>query len=116
LTIVHATSLIRRRSAANGIRERLAAPEIVRAMRASEASGISIALKITGGRPERRLLKETKRRRTDLLIVGHRGVSGVQRALLGSVSERCAHNAVCSVLVVRSGGQSDSDNANPMKT
>ena len=100
LAVVHATSMLQRRSAAVGIRERLAAPEIKRTMRAAEAS---IALKISAGRPERRLLKETKRREADLLIVGHRGVGGVQRALLGSVSERCAHNAVCSVLVARSG-------------
>lgn len=109
LDIVHATSFIRRRSAADAIRERLAAPEIDGNMRAAEASGISIALKIIRGRPERRLLKETKRRVTDLLIVGHRGVSGV-RAFLGSVSERCAHNASCSVLVARSGGRSVGDN------
>jgi universal stress protein E len=110
LAIVHATSLIQRRSAADVVRERLAAPEIEGTMRAAEASGISIALKIIRGRPERRLLKETKRRATDLLIVGHRGVSGVHRALLGSVSERCAHNASCSVLVARSGGRSVGDN------
>jgi nucleotide-binding universal stress UspA family protein len=59
VAIVHATSLLQRRSAADVIRERLAAPEVERAMRSAEASGISIALKIIRGRPERRLLKET---------------------------------------------------------
>jgi universal stress protein E len=38
---------------------------------------------------------------SDLLIVGHRGVRGVRRAMLGSVSERCARDAACSVLVSR---------------
>lgn len=37
----------------------------------------------------------------DLLVVGSRGHHGV--AALGSVSERVAHRAACSVLVVRSG-------------
>ena len=36
---------------------------------------------------------------TDLLLVGSRGLHGVRA--LGSVSERVAHNAGCSVLVVR---------------
>jgi nucleotide-binding universal stress UspA family protein len=36
----------------------------------------------------------------DLIVVGHRGVHGL-RASLGSVSERVAHGAECSVLVVR---------------
>jgi nucleotide-binding universal stress UspA family protein len=42
-----------------------------------------------------------KRHVSDLLMVGHRGVSGVHRVLLGSVSEYCAYNATCSVLVSR---------------
>lgn len=37
--------------------------------------------------------------RADLLVVGSRGASGVRA--LGSVSERVAHRAACSVLVVR---------------
>jgi nucleotide-binding universal stress UspA family protein len=36
----------------------------------------------------------------DLLVVGSRGVHGLRA--LGSVSERVAHEAACSVLVVRS--------------
>jgi nucleotide-binding universal stress UspA family protein len=39
-------------------------------------------------------------RRADLAVVGHRGLHGV-RAALGSVSERVARSASCSVLVVR---------------
>ena len=35
----------------------------------------------------------------DLLVVGSRGVHGL--CTLGSVSERVAHRAACSVLVVR---------------
>jgi nucleotide-binding universal stress UspA family protein len=37
--------------------------------------------------------------RSDLLVVGSRGLSGVRA--LGSVSERVAHQATCSLLVVR---------------
>ncbi len=40
--------------------------------------------------------------RPDLLVVGTRGLHGVRA--LGSVSERVAHRATCSVLVVRSPG------------
>ena len=37
----------------------------------------------------------------DLLVLGSRGLTGVHA--LGSVSERAAHRAGCSVLVIRSG-------------
>jgi nucleotide-binding universal stress UspA family protein len=38
----------------------------------------------------------------DLLVVGSRGLHGIRA--LGSVSERVAHEAPCSVLVVRNAG------------
>jgi nucleotide-binding universal stress UspA family protein len=41
-------------------------------------------------------------RGADLLVVGSRGLTGVRA--LGSISERVAHRAGCSVLVVRGPG------------
>jgi nucleotide-binding universal stress UspA family protein len=37
----------------------------------------------------------------DLLVVGSRGMTGPARFLLGSVPNRCAHHATCSVLIIR---------------
>ncbi|WP_069173971.1 universal stress protein [Streptomyces griseus] len=37
----------------------------------------------------------------DLLVVGNRGRGGFARAMLGSVSQRCAQHAKCPVVVVR---------------
>lgn len=37
----------------------------------------------------------------ELLVVGHRGRGGFGRAMLGSVSQRCAQHAACPVVVVR---------------
>ncbi|MET8247661.1 universal stress protein [Streptomyces sp. NPDC005202] len=37
----------------------------------------------------------------DLLVVGRRGRGGFARAMLGSVSQRCAQHAACPVVVVR---------------
>jgi nucleotide-binding universal stress UspA family protein len=36
----------------------------------------------------------------DLLVIGNRGMRGAKRFLLGSVSNRCAHHAPCSILIV----------------
>jgi nucleotide-binding universal stress UspA family protein len=49
------------------------------------------------GNPVHALLKRS--READLVVVGSRGVHGV--SALGSVSERVAHQAYCTVLVFR---------------
>ena len=37
----------------------------------------------------------------ELLVVGHRGLGGFDRLVLGSVAEQCVRHATCSVLVSR---------------
>lgn len=37
----------------------------------------------------------------DLIVVGHRGLSGIQRWITGSVAKKVVDHAPCSVLVVR---------------
>ena len=39
----------------------------------------------------------------DLIVVGARGLTGLQRFLLGSVSSKLSHHAPCSVMIVREG-------------
>ena len=47
------------------------------------------------------ILNAAQKTQTDLVVVGPRGLSGLQRFLLGSVSEWILTDAPCSVLVVR---------------
>lgn len=51
------------------------------------------------GSPAEGIAEVTRRERVSLLIVGSRGLGGARR--LGSVGERLAHEASCSVLVAR---------------
>lgn len=37
----------------------------------------------------------------DVIVVGHRGLGKMRERLLGSVSERVAHDAPCSVVIVK---------------
>jgi nucleotide-binding universal stress UspA family protein len=39
--------------------------------------------------------------RSDLIVVGNRGMTGAKRFLLGSVPNKVSHHAPCSVLIVR---------------
>jgi nucleotide-binding universal stress UspA family protein len=51
--------------------------------------------------PADEILRFVRQHHHDLLVVGTHGRRGVQRLLLGSVADRVAREAPCSVLVVR---------------
>jgi nucleotide-binding universal stress UspA family protein len=76
-------------------------PELEPSVKALSSLGVEPIREMAMGRPERTLVRVAERDEVDLVVVGHRGIGGVTRALLGSVSEHVAHHAPCSVLVVR---------------
>ena len=47
------------------------------------------------------ILDVAEEQRTDLIVVGNKGMTGAKRFLLGSVPNKVSHHAPCSVLIVR---------------
>jgi nucleotide-binding universal stress UspA family protein len=76
-------------------------PELRPALDRAESRGVRPVLEMAMGRPENALVEVARRDAADLVVVGHRGISGIQRLLLGSVSEHVTSHAPSSVLVVR---------------
>jgi nucleotide-binding universal stress UspA family protein len=76
-------------------------PELEPAVTAATSRGVIAVREMAMGRPEHALLAVAERDACDLVVVGHRGISGMRRVLLGSVSEHVAHHAKASVLVAR---------------
>jgi nucleotide-binding universal stress UspA family protein len=64
------------------------------------AQGIFPKSKIVYGRPEEEILRRAETTNADLIAIGTRGYSGLNRFLLGSVAQRVLRHAPCSVLVV----------------
>jgi nucleotide-binding universal stress UspA family protein len=60
-----------------------------------------VSAAVLRGDPATSLLAAIEQEEADMVVVGSRGEGGVDRFLLGSVSERIARYAPCSVLVVR---------------
>ena len=58
------------------------------------------ALLLTGVNPANELIKLIKERDYDLVIIGNRGLSGVQE-YLGSVSHKVLHGSPVSVLIAK---------------
>jgi nucleotide-binding universal stress UspA family protein len=58
-------------------------------------------LEIVRGEPAEEIIRLANIYQTDLIVVGSRGLTGMNRILLGSVSSQVVADAHCSVLVVR---------------
>jgi nucleotide-binding universal stress UspA family protein len=58
-------------------------------------------LVLKDGDPAATILYAAEKQAPDLIVVGRRGVSGIERFLLGSVSSRVVNYAKCDVLVVK---------------
>jgi nucleotide-binding universal stress UspA family protein len=53
------------------------------------------------GHPVERIVSVIEEEGVDLVVVGNKGLSGLEQLLLGSVSGKVVQHASCSVLVVR---------------
>ena len=62
---------------------------------------VSLRTDLLEGDPKTTLVEVAAQQGADCLVVGSHGASGLERALLGSVSEYCVRHASCPVLVVR---------------
>ena len=70
-----------------------------------EAEGGTVAgVHLAVGRPEEEIVELGEKAGVGMIVMGSRGLGGVRRALLGSVSEFVVHYAGCPVLVVRREG------------
>jgi nucleotide-binding universal stress UspA family protein len=68
----------------------------------SEASSeVQFFMHVRIGRPATQILDVAKEVGADLVFIGSHGQTGIERFLLGSISERVAREAHCPVMVVR---------------
>ncbi len=67
-----------------------------------EEAGASVAeAHLRRGRPAREIIELSEEIGADLVVVGSTGLTGMERLVLGSVSEAVVRYASCPVLVVR---------------
>jgi len=67
----------------------------------AEQRGVALRTKIAVGHVADQIIRAAAEEQADIIVMGHRGKSLVQRWLLGSVSKRVISYAPCSVLVAR---------------
>jgi nucleotide-binding universal stress UspA family protein len=56
---------------------------------------------IDHGDPAQRIMEIAEEKNVDLIVMGSRGVSGIKRLFVGSISDKVANQAPCPVMIVR---------------
>ncbi|HWR25978.1 MAG TPA: universal stress protein [Methanosarcina sp.] len=68
--------------------------------KAAKEAGVEVEFVTLEGNPAEKILNFAEKQDIDMIVVGSRGKTDVERFLLGSVSERVVRNAKVPVLVV----------------
>jgi nucleotide-binding universal stress UspA family protein len=61
--------------------------------------GVNVSKKIVDGHPAEEIIKEVKK--NNLVVIGSKGTTALDRLLMGSVAENVVHHAPCPVMVVK---------------
>ena len=64
------------------------------------AEGLEASIHLEFGAPERMIADYATQAKTDLIVIGKRGLGAIKQLLMGSVAERTARAAPCPVLIV----------------
>lgn len=72
-----------------------------RIRRVAEQTGVNYSIRQDQGHPAETIVRFAQENGDSVIVMGNRGMTAMQALALGSVSDRVAHHAHCSVLVVR---------------
>ena len=67
----------------------------------SDLAGVDVSPLVLQGRPDEVIIKAAQKNRSDLIVLGAMGKTGLESLLMGSVTERVIAQAPCAVLVVK---------------
>jgi nucleotide-binding universal stress UspA family protein len=79
----------------------LAESVAMRQVREADEKGVKVETHAREGDPAEAILETANEVNADLIVVGNRGLSGIKRFLLGSVSHKVSEHASCNVMIVR---------------
>jgi len=79
----------------------LAKDNVKKIMELAEKEGIKTEGLTVKGEPYEAIIKTAKQKQVDLIVVGSHGRTGIERLLMGSVTERVIGHSESAVLVVR---------------
>ncbi len=69
-----------------------------------QRKGVRVEIAVCEGYAATVIVEEAAQRRSDLIVIGTHGRSGLKHLLLGSIAERVVQKAPCPVLTVKAAG------------
>jgi len=72
-----------------------------KARAAVAAAGVECEEQVLEGKPSEEIVRHAVETECDLIVIGARGLSAVEKLLIGSVSSQVLHYAPCAVTLVR---------------
>lgn len=64
-------------------------------------NSVQIRTQVSVGRPEVKIIEYANNQHADLIVMGSRGLKGISRFLMGSVSRTVSEKVKCTVMIVR---------------
>ena len=64
-------------------------------------NSVRIRSAVLVGRPENKIVEFANRQNVDLIAMGSRGLKGISRFVMGSVSRNVSERAKCTVMIVK---------------
>lgn len=86
----------------DGERRREAQDAVERVRQALAEQGLRVDGRLAEGRPDQAIVETATRESADLIVMGSHGRTGLDRILMGSISERVLNQSNCPVLVTHS--------------
>jgi len=82
--------------------EKSASKALEQTKKVFERVGADVVLReVVRGNPAEVICQIAEEEKFDLIVIGSRGLSGIEAFFLGGVSEKVSQHAVCPVLIVR---------------
>lgn len=81
--------------------DRIAEKALAGAIKATAKAGVTAKQQVALGHPAADIIDFAKKDKSDLIVMGSRGLSPMKGLLLGSVSEKVLRHASCAVTIVR---------------
>jgi nucleotide-binding universal stress UspA family protein len=70
-------------------------------LREVEKIGVQASIQLLRGHPGMKIVQYAKDEGFDLIVMGNRGLSGISRFVMGSVSHYVVDHAQCPVIIVK---------------